>query len=50
MVLGQRFDFEDVQAGAGNFSRLQGSGEVGEIDNDPAADVDQVGGLLLFAG
>ncbi len=46
MVCGQGFDFEDIQAGAGDVAFLQCDGQVLQIDDGAAADVDQVAGVL----
>ena len=46
MVRGQRFDFEDIQAGAGDVTFLQCDGQILQIDDRAATDVDQVAGVL----
>ena len=46
MIRGQGFDFEDIQTGAGDVAFLQCDGQILQIDDRAAADVDQVAGVL----
>ena len=46
MLRGKRFDFEHVEAGAGDLPRLQRRDQIVQVDDDSASDVDQKGGPL----